>query len=193
MLPLTPEEQKFAEENHSLIFGYMNSRTCAGADYDEDDWYELISLAYIMSVKNYFTHYEKLSRYSFSTVFYRKADGLRARHYEQAEKKIKPLSLESGTMTEEDMTLYNVMSDASVEKEFRQVENKLAVEQLCKSLTAEEKWLLFKYYGGTPYYKISQLLGKNGTGEAVRLKIKRILKKINQKQQKFVWNSERKI
>ena len=59
--PLTLEQQKFAEDNHDLIYKFLRAKRLS------DDYYSIIILGYIRAVLKYFDRPE-LRQYSFNTI-----------------------------------------------------------------------------------------------------------------------------
>lgn len=51
--PLTDEEQKFATDNHYLVFKYLRLRKLP-----PDEWYDVVIFRYLRSVKRWFAYPE---------------------------------------------------------------------------------------------------------------------------------------
>lgn len=60
--PLTHAQRIFAAENHGLIYQFLNKNHLS-----EDDYYDIIALAYLKAVRDYFST-PSLQVYSFSTI-----------------------------------------------------------------------------------------------------------------------------
>ena len=56
--PLTAEEREFAAEHHGLIYRYMKNMKL-----DPEEWYDLLIVDYLQSVKRYFSNPQLYSRY----------------------------------------------------------------------------------------------------------------------------------
>ncbi len=61
-IPLTPEQQTFAAENHGLILQFLNKNRLP-----EEEFYDVVVFGYLRAVKRYFTE-KDLRQYSFSTI-----------------------------------------------------------------------------------------------------------------------------
>ena len=61
-IPLTPLERSFAEENHNLIYKFLNDK-----HLPEDDYYDVVVFGFLRAVKRYFAE-PALQKYSFSTL-----------------------------------------------------------------------------------------------------------------------------
>lgn len=66
--PLTDSERVFAEENHNILYKYMNIN-----HLDISEFYDVLVIPYLNAVKKYFEN-EECRQYSFSTVAFLKLD-----------------------------------------------------------------------------------------------------------------------
>ena len=60
--PLTDEEQKFATDNHYLVFKYLRLRKLP-----PDEWYDVVIFRYLRSVKRWFA-YPELHKHNFEII-----------------------------------------------------------------------------------------------------------------------------
>lgn len=60
--PLTDEEQKFAADNHYLVFKYLRLRKLP-----PDEWYDVVIFRYLRSVKRWFA-YPELHEHNFEII-----------------------------------------------------------------------------------------------------------------------------
>lgn len=60
--PLTPKEQVFASENYSMIEKFLSAKRLSF-----DEWYDVLALKYLKSVKKWFTRPD-LHQYTFYTI-----------------------------------------------------------------------------------------------------------------------------
>lgn len=60
--PLTDEEQKFATDNHYLVFKYLRLRKLP-----PDEWYDVVIFRYLRSVKRWFA-YPELHEHNFEII-----------------------------------------------------------------------------------------------------------------------------
>lgn len=61
-IPLSPEERRFAEENHDLVYQFLNKN---GLSMDEH--YDIAVFGYLRAVQRYFAE-PALRKYNFSTI-----------------------------------------------------------------------------------------------------------------------------
>ena len=61
---LSPEQQKFAEENHGLLLSFMSRFRLS------PDFYDVLALRYVTTVRRYCSE-PKLQTYAFSTILWR--------------------------------------------------------------------------------------------------------------------------
>ena len=74
-VPLTEEQRRFAEDNHGLIWWYINSHPMPqSAEIVDDDWYSLIAEALVIAVTDWWRFPELRKKYAFATVFVTIAD-----------------------------------------------------------------------------------------------------------------------
>ncbi|MDD4509349.1 MAG: sigma-70 family RNA polymerase sigma factor [Oscillospiraceae bacterium] len=64
--PLNDEQRKFATENHSLVFAFLNEN-----HLPEDEYYDVVIFGYLQAVADYFNQ-QNLKRYSFSTLAWKR-------------------------------------------------------------------------------------------------------------------------
>lgn len=62
LTPLTPEEQVFAAENHSVLVWYLNTNKL-----DKSEFYDVAAMGYLQAVKKWFARPE-LHKWAFSTI-----------------------------------------------------------------------------------------------------------------------------
>lgn len=128
--PLTAEEREFAAEHHGLIYRYMKNMKL-----DPEEWYDLLIVNYLQSVKRYFSN-PQLHVYGFVPILFRRLDAARQAHFKAIKaKKRKP----SGTLVSLDAeyaeikNLYNcigIVGGKSPESEI------VAMEQMTEMLSS---------------------------------------------------------
>lgn len=62
LTPLTPEEQAFAAENHSVLVWYLNNNKL-----DKSEFYDVAAIGYLQAVKKWFARPE-LHKWAFATI-----------------------------------------------------------------------------------------------------------------------------
>ena len=60
---LTPEQQRFAADNHGLVYAFLNERRLS-----DDDFYDVVVFGYLRAVKRFFEEPSLSQKYSFSTI-----------------------------------------------------------------------------------------------------------------------------
>ena len=62
-IPLTTEQKTFAEKYHNLIYSFLNKN-----NLKEDNFYDIVALGFLHSVKRYFEEPNLSKKYAFSTI-----------------------------------------------------------------------------------------------------------------------------
>lgn len=109
--PLTVEEQKFATDNHYLVYKYLRLRKLP-----PDDWYDVVIFRYLRSVKRWFA-YPELHKHNFEIVAFYAMRSAVGREMDKQKRRIQTVSLDDpipGTdgLTYADMVTCNNMSYA---------------------------------------------------------------------------------
>ena len=73
--PFTKQEQRFAEENHDLVYAFLNEKNLS-----ENDFYDVVIFGYLKAVQEYFKK-SNLSRYKFSTLAWRQMQHILTDYY----------------------------------------------------------------------------------------------------------------
>ena len=74
---LTPEQQRFAADNHGLVYAFLNEKRLP-----DDDFYDVVVFGYLKAVKTYLTNITLSQKYEFSTVSYKYMRSELCKHYE---------------------------------------------------------------------------------------------------------------
>jgi len=74
---LTPEQQRFAADHHSLVYAFLNERKL-----QDDDFYDIVVFGYLKAVKEYLTNFTLSQKYEFSTIAFTKMRDELYRHNE---------------------------------------------------------------------------------------------------------------
>lgn len=109
--PLTVEEQKFATDNHYLVYKYLRLRKLP-----PDDWYDVVIFRYLRSVKRWFA-YPELHKHNFKIVAFYAMRSAVGHEMDKQKRRIQTVSLNDpipGTdgLTYADMVTCNNMSYA---------------------------------------------------------------------------------
>lgn len=102
--PLTPAEQLFAEEHHSLVMKYLQQK-----NLDPAEWYDIVIFRYLLSVKNWFSRPE-LQRLSFSTIAYKAMWSAVWAERQKQKRRIKTISLDEPVPGTEDLTYLDTVT-----------------------------------------------------------------------------------
>ena len=73
--PLTKEQQRFAEENHHLVFKFLNER-----ELPESVFYDVVIFGYLKAVQEY-CEVESLHRFKFSTLAWKRMRSSLSNYY----------------------------------------------------------------------------------------------------------------
>lgn len=109
--PLTVEEQKFATDNHYLVYKYLRLRKLP-----PDDWYDVVIFRYLRSVKRWFA-YPELHKHNFEIVAFYAMRSAVGHEMDKQKRRIQTVSLDDpipGTdgLTYADMVTCNNVSYA---------------------------------------------------------------------------------
>ncbi|MCI9077112.1 MAG: hypothetical protein HFH10_15300 [Dorea sp.] len=102
--PLTVEEQRFAEENHQVVFWYLQDRKL-----DPEEWYDVVILRYLLSVKKWFQRPE-LHRWKFTTIAKSDMRSAIGNHLAKEARRIQTVSLYENVPGCEDMTYMDTIT-----------------------------------------------------------------------------------
>ena len=73
--PFTKEEQQFAEENHDLVYAFLNEKKLS-----EDEYYDVVVFGYLRAVQE-FCEISKHRKYRFSTFAWKRMQEVMNDHY----------------------------------------------------------------------------------------------------------------
>lgn len=73
--PFTKEEQQFAEENHDLVYAFLNEKKLS-----EDEYYDVVVFGYLRAVQEY-CETANLNKYKFSTLAWKRMQHTLIDHY----------------------------------------------------------------------------------------------------------------
>jgi RNA polymerase sigma factor (sigma-70 family) len=127
-MALTPEQQKFAEMFHNLIYAFLNNKSLR-----DDEFYDIVVFGYLHAVQEYFNK-PQLQKYSFTTIAWKKMDSALSDFYKsQSRQKRHGCTISLETM------LYNKEEYPSAEKIFAVHDSlmlQLETEQLLHELAS---------------------------------------------------------
>ena len=76
MEALNSKERKFAEENHGLIYSFLNYYRLTEAEH-----YDICAIAYLQAVKEWHRKPELRDKYKFSTIAFKKMESAKIKKY----------------------------------------------------------------------------------------------------------------
>jgi len=157
---LTKEEQIFAEENHNLVYTFLNQK-----GLDESEYYDIVIMAYLKSIRGYLINSKVLENKSnFSTLAWRAMQNA----VNKTKKKEKSFaSLDEIVNSDLDYPLIDILGH---EDDF---DEKLAYFELLKQirpyLTAKEEEVLRRKADGYKYSDLAKFEGITNSGIGSRL------------------------
>ena len=77
-IALTVEQQKFAADNHGLVYSFLRMR-----GLDENEFYDVVIFGYLKAVKEYLAASTLSQKYEFSTIAYTKMNDMLYKHFEK--------------------------------------------------------------------------------------------------------------
>ena len=86
--PLTPEQQAFAAEHHSVIYSFLRQRRLT-----DDYYYDIVVFGYIQAVRRY-NEDEALQQYAFSTIAFNAMATALGNERRRERRQLHPLSLD---------------------------------------------------------------------------------------------------
>lgn len=107
LTPLTPEEQAFAEENHSALEWCMRIQ---GLD---DDLYDVAAFGYLQAVKKWFARPE-LQRWSFKTVVKQNVRSYVGAERRKQDRRIQTISLDEVIPGTDDLTYKDTITEENM-------------------------------------------------------------------------------
>ncbi len=107
LTPLTPEEQIFAEENHSAL------EWCMKAQKLDADLYDVAALGYLLAVKKWFARPE-IRKWSFKTVVCQTVRSSIGNERKKQERRIRTVSLDDVIPGTDDLTYGDTVTEENI-------------------------------------------------------------------------------
>ena len=105
LTPLTAEEQAFAEENHRILVGFLNSNRL-----DHGEFYGVAAMGYLQAVKKWFARPE-LQQNAFSTIAWRAMSCRISNERRKQGSRIRTVSLEETIPGTDGRTYMDMITD----------------------------------------------------------------------------------
>ena len=105
--PFTKKEQRFAEENHDLVYAFLNEKKLS-----EDEYYDVVVFGYLRAVQE-FCEISKHRKYRFSTFAWKRMQEVMNDHYKylyRAKRNAVVISLDEPLDGNEGLRLEDVIS-----------------------------------------------------------------------------------
>lgn len=102
--PLTPEERSFAEENHSVVSQYLQSRKLK-----QSEWYDIAVFGYMLSVQKWF-RLPGLQKYPFYSIAKQSMRSAIGNEQRKQERRIQTVSLDEVIPGTEDATYGDIIT-----------------------------------------------------------------------------------
>ena len=149
MKTLTDEERKFAEENHDLVYAFLKENSLPVGQY-----YDIVVFGYLCAVQEYYKH-QKLQKYKFATVAWKKMKRELNHHYEYLtrEKRIPLTSLCHFGIAEE---VDNRCATDWQDELMVQLETELILHSLAKKLPSKEMRIIRMKLDGAGMHDIAK-------------------------------------
>ena len=127
--PFTKEEQRFAEENHDLVYAFLNEKSLS-----EDEYYDVVIFGYLRAVQEY-CEKTKLGKYKFSTLAWKRMQHTLADYYKYISSPKRcatvisldePLDGEDGLCVADTISYDDIMSELKEELLMHELAKKLS-------------------------------------------------------------------
>lgn len=127
--PFTKEEQRFAEENHDLVYAFLNEKSLS-----EDEYYDVVVFGYLHAVQMH-KRDKKFGKYKFSTLAWKQMQGELANYYKYISSPKRcatvisldePLDGEDGLCVADTISYDDIMSELKEELLMHELAKKLS-------------------------------------------------------------------
>lgn len=128
--PFTKQEQKFSEENHNLIYGFLRKN-----GYSIEEFYNIAVFGYLKAVQVYHRKEKLNGNYNFSSIAYKYMRAEISNHF-RTENRMKRKPAETIVSLDDDGMENNCVGGKSVEAEILEEET---VNELLDKLTKVQR------------------------------------------------------
>ena len=148
MKPLTDEQRRLAEENHDLVYAFLQNNHLS-----ESQYYDVVIFGYLCAVQEYCEN-SKLRQYSFSTVAWRKMRQELSHHYKYLSRNKRT----SATISTSDDTFEPLeMHSVSMQDELMvQLEMDLLLHELATKLPRRQMRIIRMKLDGVKMHEIAK-------------------------------------
>ena len=148
--PFTKEEQQFAEENHDLVYAFLNEKKLS-----EDEYYDVVVFGYLRAVQLHGKE-PRLDKYKFSTLAWKMMQGELANYRKyicNPKRSTIVISLEEPIGEETDLRLEDVISYDDCLEELR---TELLMHELAVHLPEREMRIINMKIHGAKLQEIAK-------------------------------------
>lgn len=148
--PFTKEEQQFAEENHDLVYAFLNEKKLS-----EDEYYDVVVFGYLRAVQMHKSD-RKFFKYKFSTLAWKQMQGELANYYKylsSPKRCATVISLDEPLDGEDGLCIADTISYDDIMSELRE---DLLMHELAKRLPAREMRIVKMKVRGDKMHEIAK-------------------------------------
>jgi len=148
--PFTKEEQQFAEENHDLVYAFLNEKKLS-----EDEYYDVVVFGYLRAVQLHGSN-SKLDKYRFSTLAWKQMQGELANYYKylSSPKRNAPvISLDEPIDSKDGLCIEDTISYDDIMSELRE---ELLMHELARQLPKREMRIVRMKVQGCKMHEIAK-------------------------------------
>lgn len=140
---LTVEQQKYAADNHKLIYKFLCEKKLS-----EDEYYDIVVFGFLRAVKKYLEN-PSLNKYSFSTVAWREMHFCLIDHFKSQQRKKRYAEIISLNTVFDDV--YNPIDPFLLE-----FETELLLHEISSIVSPQQMQILLMRKDGHPIREISK-------------------------------------
>lgn len=155
---LTILQQQYAEEHMGIVYAFLRHKNLS-----VDDYYDIVIFGYLSAVQD-FDENPELSRYSFTTIAWRRMNSCLCDHYtyeNRQKRRAVTVSIHSGT--ENGLTLDEILPERRKELQEQTADRMLPLEVL-SCLTETEKQMVLLKADGLTFREIGEQFSLSAKG-----------------------------
>ena len=146
----TKEEQQFAEENHDLVYAFLNEKKLS-----EDEYYDVVVFGYLRAVQEY-CETTKLRKYKFSTLAWKRMQHTLADYYKyiaSPKRNAQVISLDEPLDGDDGLCLEDVIS---YDDYMSEIKEELLMHELARQLPSREMRIVRMKVRGYKMHEIAK-------------------------------------
>ena len=148
--PFTKEEQRFAEENHDLVYAFLNEKKLS-----EDEYYDVVVFGYLRAVQEYCAT-TRLDKYKFSTLAWKRMQHTLMDYYKYLSKEKRNaviVSFDEPIDDEDGLTLEDLLPYEDLMTELKE---ELLMHELVRHLPSREMRIVRMKVQGCKMHEIAK-------------------------------------